>query len=68
MLDTGCWIIGNAPTVVFRTSLHPETSIQDQSILPMVFITRAFIHFISQVGPADTAAFSAESQRTLRRL
>jgi len=43
MLDTGYWIIGNAPTVIFRTIQHPETSIQDQSILPMVFITTAFI-------------------------
>jgi hypothetical protein len=41
ILDAGCWIFSNAPRVRFKNIQHPETSIQDQVISPMVFITTA---------------------------
>jgi hypothetical protein len=41
ILDTGCWIISSAPRGNFRNIQNPESGIQDQLILPRVFITTA---------------------------
>jgi len=41
MLDTRCWISNSTLSVIFNDIQDPETRIQDQSILSMVFIAAA---------------------------
>jgi len=45
MLDTRCWISNSTLSVNFNDIQYPETRIQDQSILSMVFIAAAKLDF-----------------------
>ena len=45
MLDTRCWIYNSTLSVNFNDIQYPETRIQDQSILSMVFIAAAKLDF-----------------------